>query len=133
MCRPRAGEANQLCSVYIALWRSTALAKIYNVVGRQRNLGLHLTCVVLSHTYTRSTSGGDIYCLFVCFLFAASAWNKKWKNPNENIKYEHGMWSRMLYRTIDCVVRMQTSTWITGTCSRPFVTNNFNPTMNDYW
>jgi hypothetical protein len=37
----------------------------------------------------------------VCFLFAASAWNKKWKNPNENVKYEHEMWSRMLYRTID--------------------------------
>jgi hypothetical protein len=37
---PRAGEANQLFSVYIALWRSTALAIIYNVVGRQRNLGL---------------------------------------------------------------------------------------------
>ena len=40
MCRPRAGEANQLFSVYIALWRPTALAIIYNVVGRQRNLGL---------------------------------------------------------------------------------------------
>ena len=38
----------------------------------------------------------------VCFLFAASTWNKKWKNPNENVKYEHGMWSHMLYRTIDC-------------------------------
>jgi hypothetical protein len=38
--RPRAGEANQLFSVYIVLWRSTALAIIYNVVGRQRNLGL---------------------------------------------------------------------------------------------
>ena len=40
MCRPRAGEANQLFSVYIALWRPSALAIIYNVVGRQRNLGL---------------------------------------------------------------------------------------------
>jgi hypothetical protein len=40
MCRPRAGEVNQLFSVYIALWRSTALAIIYNVVERQRNLGL---------------------------------------------------------------------------------------------
>ena len=40
MCRPRAGEANQLFSVYIALWPPTALAKIYNVVRRQRNLGL---------------------------------------------------------------------------------------------
>jgi hypothetical protein len=25
-----------------------------------------------------------------------SAWNKKWKNPNENVKYEFGMWSHML-------------------------------------
>ena len=40
MCWPRVGEANPLFSVYIALWRSTALAIIYNVVGRQRNLGL---------------------------------------------------------------------------------------------
>ena len=40
MCEPRAGEANQLFSVYIALWHSTALAIIYNVVGRHRNLGL---------------------------------------------------------------------------------------------
>ena len=40
MCRPRAGEANQLFSVYIALWCPTALAIIYNVVGLQRNLGL---------------------------------------------------------------------------------------------
>ena len=23
------------------------------------------------------------------------------KNPNENVKYEHGMWSHMLYRTIN--------------------------------
>jgi hypothetical protein len=28
----------------------------------------------------------------------------KWKNPNENVKYEHGMWNRMLYRTIDFVL-----------------------------
>ena len=40
MCWPRVGEANPLFSVYIALWCSTALAIIYNVVGRQRNLGL---------------------------------------------------------------------------------------------
>ena len=40
MCWPRVGEANPLFSVYIALWRSTALAIIYNVFGRQRNLGL---------------------------------------------------------------------------------------------
>ena len=40
MCWPRVGETNPLFSVYIALWRSTALAIIYNVVGRQRNLGL---------------------------------------------------------------------------------------------
>ena len=38
----RVGEANPLFSVYIALWRSTALSMIYNVVGRQRNLGLGL-------------------------------------------------------------------------------------------
>ena len=43
MCRPRVGEANQLFSVCIALWRPTALAKIYNAVGRQRNLGLALS------------------------------------------------------------------------------------------
>jgi hypothetical protein len=24
--------------------------------------------------------------------------------PNENVKYEHGMWSRMLYKTIDFVL-----------------------------
>jgi hypothetical protein len=42
--------------------------------------------------------------LAVCFLFAASAWNKKWKKTNENVKYEHRMWSRMLYRTIDFVL-----------------------------
>jgi hypothetical protein len=41
MCWHRVGEANPLFSVCIALWRPTALAKIYNVVGRQRNLGLH--------------------------------------------------------------------------------------------
>ena len=40
MCWPRVGEANRLFSVYFALLRSTALAIIYNVVGRQRNLGL---------------------------------------------------------------------------------------------
>jgi hypothetical protein len=28
----------------------------------------HLTCVVLSHTYTRSTPGGDIYCLFTHYV-----------------------------------------------------------------
>ena len=39
MCWPRVGEANPLFSVCIALWRPTALAKIYNAVGRQRNLG----------------------------------------------------------------------------------------------
>ena len=50
MCRPRAGEANQLFSVYIALWRPTALAIIYNVVGRQRNLGLMFVQVQLSFT-----------------------------------------------------------------------------------
>ena len=45
---PRVREANPLFSVYIALWRSTALAIIYNVVGRQRNLGLrcHWNCVL---------------------------------------------------------------------------------------
>jgi hypothetical protein len=47
----------------------------------------------------RATSGGDIYYLFsICCL------RMKWKNPNENVKYEHGMWSRMLYRTIDSVL-----------------------------
>ena len=25
-----------------------------------------------------------------------SAWNKKWKIPNEDVKYEYGMWSHML-------------------------------------
>ena len=29
---------------------------------------------------------------------------KNEKNPNENVKYEHGMWNRMLYRTIDFVL-----------------------------
>jgi hypothetical protein len=37
------GWRNQLFSVCIALWRPTALAKIYNAVGRQRNLGLALS------------------------------------------------------------------------------------------
>ena len=40
MCWRRVGEANPLFSVCIALWRPIALAIIYNVVGRQRNLGL---------------------------------------------------------------------------------------------
>jgi hypothetical protein len=44
----------------------------------------------------------DYVC--TCTLFAASAWNKKWKKNNENVKYEHRMWSRMLYRTIDFVL-----------------------------
>jgi hypothetical protein len=35
-------------NVYIALWRSTALAIIYNVVGRQRNLGLFLDVIFVS-------------------------------------------------------------------------------------
>jgi hypothetical protein len=49
MCRPRVGEANQLFSVYIALWRLTALAMIYNVVRRQRNLGLECHLIYIFH------------------------------------------------------------------------------------
>ena len=52
MCRPRAGEANQLFSLDIALWHSTALAIIYNVVGRQRNLGLHETNDVILYIHS---------------------------------------------------------------------------------
>jgi hypothetical protein len=57
----------------------------------------------------------------VCFLFAASAWNKKWNNPNENIKYEHGMWSRMLYRTIDFVL---------FACTRPHGSQGLAPGLS---
>jgi hypothetical protein len=55
MCWPRVGEANPLFPVCIALWRSTALAKIYNVVGRQRNLGLHL-CMLWIYRMTSLVS-----------------------------------------------------------------------------
>jgi hypothetical protein len=40
--------------------------------------------------------------------------------------------NQRLSRACIIVVRMQTSTRIAGTCSRPFVTNNFNPTIDDY-
>jgi len=45
---------------------------------------------------SQSTSGGDIYYFFFYLLPSHSAWNKKWKNPNEKVKYEHEMWSHML-------------------------------------
>ena len=47
MCWPRVGEANPLFSVCIALWRPTALAKIYNAVGRQRNLELPILDLII--------------------------------------------------------------------------------------
>jgi hypothetical protein len=50
-----------LFSVYIALWRSTALAIIYNVVGRQRNLGLRLAGFFISF-YLRAAQFSSIYC-----------------------------------------------------------------------
>jgi hypothetical protein len=52
----------------------------------------HLTCVVLSHTYTRYL--GWRYLLFVFYLLPPHE-IKNEKNPNENVKYEHGM----CYRT----------------------------------
>ena len=55
----------------------------------------HLTCVVLSHTYNRSTSSGDIYCLFsiCCLRMKKSQWKRKiWTwNVKSNVIYESGL------------------------------------------
>ena len=61
MCWPRVGEANPLFSLCIALWRPTALAIIYNVVRRQRNLGL-VSIMKIKYTV-------DVYQPHICCLW----------------------------------------------------------------
>jgi len=77
-------------------------------------------------TYWHSTSGGDIYYL----LPPHEIKNEKMKKSQWKSKIWTWNVKSYVIGLLTCVVRMQTSTWITGTCSRPFVVNNFNPTIN---
>jgi hypothetical protein len=78
MCWPRVGEANPLFPVCIALWRPTALAKIYNVVGKQRNLGL------ISYHHYLKIVGNNKLCLMTTY-----AKRKLKYSQNENFNLLH--------------------------------------------
>ena len=95
MCRPRVGEANPLFSVCIALWRPTALAKIYNAVGRQRNLGLYDKWQVMmggkkqiSTFYHKFNSEGVDNLFIQPNLELSPLWNVHLKNIGKSVCYE---------------------------------------------